>query len=417
MPHSSVPPGPPQGNRLWSDERVRSDVAPGIDPLLARLPDEGTIAVVRDGAATVIGLDADRVVRGNGSDALEALDRLEPGWWAGFLCYDLGRAVERVPALRADDIGLSDLVLARFTRRIVWEPNRPVRAEGDGADALEEVLSREPRRITPPLLGDWRSSLEREAWDDAVSRILDHLRAGDCYQVNLTRRLSCDTEADPVALFRTILAGNPAPHAALVRISGIAVVSASPERFLRRDGSAIETRPIKGTSADPIALEHSVKDRAENVMIVDLARNDLGRVCAYGSIGVPALFEVEEHPGLYHLVSTVRGILRDDVSVADIVRATFPPASVTGCPKPRVLGIIEQLEPVRRGVYCGAVGFIDTTRDRLDLNVAIRTFTIAGGKTFFGVGGGIVADSEAGAEWNETELKAKRLLALAARPG
>jgi para-aminobenzoate synthetase component 1 len=148
-------------------------------------------------------------------------------------------------------------------------------------------------------------------------------------------------------------------------------------------------------------------------MIVDLARNDLGRVCEYGSIHVPALCALEAHPGLYHLVSTVAGTLRAEVSIGDIVRATFPPASVTGCPKPRVLEIIETVEPVRRGVYCGAVGFIDADRDILDLNVAIRTFTMASGLTDFGVGGGIVADSDPDDEWEETELKARRLLALA----
>ena len=148
-------------------------------------------------------------------------------------------------------------------------------------------------------------------------------------------------------------------------------------------------------------------------MIVDLARNDLGRICNYGSIDVPDLFEVEQHPGLFHLVSTVTGQLRSDVTVGDIVRATFPPASVTGCPKPRVLDIIESLEPVRRGVYCGAVGFVDADRDVMDFNVAIRTFTFVDGTVSFGVGGGIVADSDPGAEWEETELKARRLLAVA----
>jgi para-aminobenzoate synthetase component 1 len=148
-------------------------------------------------------------------------------------------------------------------------------------------------------------------------------------------------------------------------------------------------------------------------MIVDLARNDLGRVCAYGSVRVTELCVVESHPGLHHLVSTVRGTLREGVGVGTLLRATFPPASVTGAPKPRVMEIIESLEPVRRGVYCGAVGFVDADRGVADLNVAIRTFTVAGGRTFFGVGGGIVADSRPGAEWEETELKAARLLALA----
>lgn len=393
---------------------MKSDVDLDLDHLLAALPADEDLAVVRDGASTVVGLRPDHVLRADAAAALAALDRLDEGWWAGFLAYDLGRAVERVPDLATDDLGLPDLLLARFTQRIVWEPGRGARVEGANPHALEHLLRHEAAPLATRGLSGWRSSIERAAWEEGVARILAHLRAGDCYQVNLTRRLSCDIAADPIALFRALVRGNPAPHAALVRLGGVSVVSASPEHFLRRDGRAIRTRPIKGTSVDPDALRASTKDRAENVMIVDLARNDLGRVCEYGSVHVPDLFAVEQHPGLYHLVSTVAGTLRRGVTVGDIIRATFPPASVTGCPKPRVLEIIEQLEPVRRGVYCGAVGFVDTQRDVLDLNVAIRTFTIAADATFFGVGGGIVADSDPGAEWEETELKAARLLGLAA---
>jgi para-aminobenzoate synthetase component 1 len=251
-----------------------------------------------------------------------------------------------------------------------------------------------------------------------VERILEHIRAGDCYQVNLTRTLEWDTEPDPVALFGALTVRGPAPHAMLLRLplaSGpAAVVSASPERFLSWHGAAVETRPIKGTAAVADALAHSAKDHAENVMIVDLARNDLGRVCRTGSIHVPALCATERHPGLAHLVSTVRGERRDDVGLGALLRAMYPAASITGAPKPRVLQLIEDLEPVPRGVYCGAVGWIDTSRGKGDnegdLAVAIRTFTVAHGRTTLGVGGGIVADSDPEREWDETCLKARRLL-------
>src|SRR5262249_22731245 len=178
-----------------------------------------------------------------------------------------------------------------------------------------------------------------------------------------------------------------------------AVVAARPGAFLAWRGSDGETRPIKGTATDPYALASSAKDRAENVMIVDLARNDLGRVCEPGSVVVPALCAVEAHPGLHHLVSTVRGRMRGGEGTGALVRARCPPASVTGARKPRVMQIIENLEPVPRGVYCGAVGFLDTERERGDLNVAIRSFTIVGGRTHLGVGAGIVADSDPAAEW------------------
>ena len=214
-------------------------------------------------------------------------------------------------------------------------------------------------------------------------------------------------------LFRSLDRHNPAPHAALLRTEDLAVVSASPERFLRLEGRNVETRPIKGTARDAADLLDSVKDRAENVMIVDLARNDLGRVCEYGSITVPALCALEPHPGLHHLVSTVTGTLAPGTGLGDLLRATFPPASVTGAPKPRVLEVIEQLEPEPRGYYCGAVGWIDTERQRADLAVAIRTFTVVDGHTTFGTGAGITVGSDPAAEWVETELKAARLLAAA----
>jgi para-aminobenzoate synthetase component 1 len=251
-----------------------------------------------------------------------------------------------------------------------------------------------------------------------VRAVVALVEAGECYQVNLTRRLAWDHAADAIALHRALAVANPAPHAGLFvlpRPGGetIAVVGASPERLLAWQGAEVETRPIKGTGTDASRLGASAKDRAENLMIVDLARNDLGRVCEYGSVHVAGLFELEQHPGLWHLVSTVRGRRRADVGLGALIRAMFPPASVTGAPKPRVMQAIEDLEPVRRGVYCGATGWIDTQRDQGDLAVAIRTFTIADDVTTLGVGGGIVADSDPGAEWRETELKATRLLAAA----
>lgn len=394
--------------------------------MLALLPAGAGVAAVRDGNSTIIGVAPSDVRVANGAGALAALDAIERGggFWAGFLSFDLGRAIERVRPFAPDDLGLPDLAFARFDARAVITPGEQAHVEGEGAgrDILERALwrarSRGPEPIPLPGLHGWHSSLDETAWSRGVESVLDLLRAGECYQVNLTRRLTAGSAADPVVLFAALARHNPSPHASLVSFGDgapvdVAVVSASPERFLALDGRDVETRPIKGTDADPDHLAASEKDHAENVMIVDLARNDLGRVCAYGSVSVPALFEIEAHPGLFHLVSTVRGRLRPEVGLSDLVRATFPPASVTGAPKPRVLQAIEDLEPVRRGVYCGAVGWIDADRHRADLAVAIRTFTISGGATHLGVGGGIVADSNPGAEWRETELKAARLLRAA----
>jgi para-aminobenzoate synthetase component 1 len=271
----------------------------------------------------------------------------------------------------------------------------------------------------PPWRGpepaEWTTSLDEAAFTAGVRSIRASIAAGDVYQVNLTRRLSAPlpVEADVAALGAALAEGNPAPYSAVVRLPRLAcqVASASPERFLWRDGDRVASAPIKGTAREPSGL--TAKDRAENVMIVDLVRNDLGRVCEFGSIEVPALLALEHHPGLVHLVSTVTGRLRPGCGWADAIGATFPPGSVTGAPKVAALGRIATLEPVPRGVYCGAVGWVDADRRQGDLNVAIRTFWVEDGQLHFGTGGGITWDSDPDDEWRETELKARHLLRVA----
>jgi para-aminobenzoate synthetase component 1 len=393
--------------------RVR---APALIPpasVLRRLPTAGGCAIVRAGGSTVIGVSPTAVRAASGTDAFAVLREVDAGgFWIGACAYDLGRSVERVHARAANDLAIPDVAFARFDNRIVLYDDGGVEVIGDGLDLHEADLS----SVTPGR-HSWHSSLDRIDHAAACAHIHELLEAGECYQVNLTRRLDAPYAPDPVGLYDALTRTSPAPYAGLCTFPGLdlAIVSASPELFLRiepdGEGRRIETRPIKGTAADATTLATSAKDRAENVMIVDLARNDLGRVCEYGSVTVPELCEIESHPGLFHLVSTVAGRLRADVDLAAVVRATFPPASVTGAPKPRVLQAIEDLEPVRRGVYCGAVGWVDGDRGAAELAVAIRTFTITGGHTYLGVGGGIVADSQAGDEWAETELKAARLLA------
>jgi para-aminobenzoate synthetase component 1 len=404
--------------------------------VLGALPRDTDLAVVRRERAGsgewVVAVAPDGWVQASGPEGLDRLDRLGGGWWAGWLSYELGRAVERVERRRPDDLGLPDLCLARFDARLVVGP-AGMRLEGDGPTRhLLAAAARVARSAGGPPERFWRrlglvpfsSSLDRAAFEAGVREIVELVRAGECYQVNLTRRLTSDAAADPLALFAALVREHPAPHAALLRFGARAVVSASPERFLRRRGEAVETRPIKGTAGQRAVLERSAKDRAENVMITDLARNDLGRVCVPGSVAVPVLCAPEEHPGLWHLVSTVTGRLRPGVGTGALLRATFPPASVTGAPKPRVLQAIEDLEPVTRGVYCGALGWIwrphqappGQSGEAAEFNVAIRTFQITDGRTHLGVGGGITVESDPAAEWRETELKAARLLAVAGAP-
>jgi para-aminobenzoate synthetase component 1 len=277
----------------------------------------------------------------------------------------------------------------------------------------------------PPWSGpgqhEWISSLDRDRFTAGVAAIRDEIAAGDVYQVNLTRRLRAPvpvppagTTADIAALGAALAVGNPAPFSAVVRLpsAGVHVASASPERFLSRRGDRVSSSPIKGTADHPDGF--LPKDRAENVMIVDLVRNDLGRVCDWGTVQVPDLLAVEAHPGLFHLVSTVEGRLRVGLGWADAIDATFPPGSVTGAPKLAALDSIARLEPESRGVYCGAIGWVDADRAEGDLNVAIRTFWIEDGELNLGTGGGITFDSSPDGEWAETELKARNLLAVAA---
>jgi para-aminobenzoate synthetase component I len=355
---------------------------------------------------------------------LADLERLDEGWWAGWLSYDLGRQVEVVPAVAQDDLGLPPIALGRFDAWLAFDHDRrTVELRGNGpGEALERALR---ARATPPSqrpLAHWESSLPRLRYERAVERAIDYIRAGDVFQVNLSQRLATDWRGDPFALYGRLRETSPAPYMALVRLGGADIVSASPERFLAVRGDWIETRPIKGTrprahdrGADrrlAAELEASEKDRAENVMIVDLARNDLGRVARYGSVAVDRLFSLESHPGVHHLVSTVSARLKAGIRPTEIVRATFPPGSVTGAPKVRALEVIDELEPVRRGPYCGAIGWFDPAGD-LELSVAIRTFVAAGGRLHLHVGGAVTADSNPADEWRETMHKAARLLEAA----
>jgi len=251
-----------------------------------------------------------------------------------------------------------------------------------------------------------------------VNRIREHIEAGDVYQVNLCRLLSAPLgpAADPWTLAHRLAAGNPAPYQGVLDLGDEWVVTASPELFLSRDREVLASSPIKGTTrpSEPFAD----KDFPENIMITDLVRNDLGRIGRPGSVVVTRLLDREEHPGLAHLVSTVQARLADGVGWADILAATFPPGSVTGAPKIRAQQVISELEPVPRGPYCGAIGFVDADAGTARLAVGIRTFftsrTPDGQRLLnFGTGAGITYSSDPQGEWEETELKAARLISLA----
>ncbi|WNE99903.1 chorismate-binding protein [Streptomyces luomodiensis] len=330
--------------------------------------------------------------------------------FGGLLATDLREVTSDPSALDTQGFWA---VVADFEGRLVCARFANVRTE--------PVPAPVPGGWRGPAAGEWSSSLDRAAYTAGVRSVRRRIAAGEVYQANLCRVLSAPLPdpagADVDALTALLALGNPAPYAGTVRLPGhgVEVATASPELFLRRVGRTVESGPIKGTGRRPEDLLE--KDHAENVMIVDLVRNDLGRVCATGSVTVPALCAVEPHPGLVHLVSTVRGELAPGTGWPELLAAAFPPGSVTGAPKSSALRAIAELETAPRGPYCGGIGWVDADRGTGELAVGIRTFWIdrgpAGAVLRFGTGAGITWGSDPEREWDETELKAARLLTVA----
>lgn len=361
------------------------------------------------------------------------------GGVVGYFGYECHRFVEEVPVRPAGQADPPDAHLAAYGAAVLvdglrgegwivatgWPEADPVarraRAEAD-VDRLRRLLGRAPAALapTPQERGGFRSSLPREQYLAAVERILVHIRAGDVYQANLTQRLERRLEVpDAPALFSRLHLASPAPHAAYLDLGGWQILSTSPERFVSLRGQRAESRPIKGTTrrgsgpdddrARRRALLVSPKERAENVMIVDLVRNDLNRVCRPGSVRVSQLARVETYATLHHLVAVVEGTLRDGRGTAELLRALFPPGSMTGAPKVRAMQILNELEPVRRGPYSGGLGYFSFAGG-FDLSVVIRTVVVGRNVARFQVGGGVVADSDPVAEYEESLLKAEAIL-------
>lgn len=351
----------------------------------------------------------------------------------GYFAYDLGRRLERLPSVAEDAeklpemaVGLYDwaCVVDHHERRtwLVGAGRSPATAAGwrglvDRFSAPRQERYRVPFRVMSSVA----SNFTPKGYADAFSRVQRYIENGDCYQVNLAQRFAATASGDPWVAFQALRILNPAPFAAYLNLRFAQILSASPERFLRVAGGAVETKPIKGTrpraghprldAALAELLKESEKDRAENVMIVDLLRNDLSKTCAPGSVKVPKLFDVESFATVHHLVSTVTGRLQPHAHAIDLLRGSFPGGSITGAPKLRAMEIIEELEPHRRGVYCGAIGYIGYD-GAMDTNIAIRTLVNSAGTARFWAGGGIVADSRVQDEYQESFDKAAALLRL-----
>ncbi|RFF32197.1 aminodeoxychorismate synthase component I [Wenzhouxiangella sediminis] len=350
------------------------------------------------------------------------------GGWFVYLGYELAGEVEPGLKLPPATDGLP-VALAQRCRSAVLQDHLDDRCwvvaedEAELAAALEEVASAGEGAVGPlaPLPDLALSADPGERFKSGVERIREYIRAGDVFQVNLSRGWEAVGRApiDPAAIYRALAGANPAPFAALARLPGGTVVSSSPERLVSVDGRVVQTRPIAGTrprglseEADSRLTSELVshpKERAEHIMLIDLERNDLGRVCRVGSVEVDELMVVESYAHVHHIVSNVRGQLRDGASAADVIRAVFPGGTITGCPKVRCMEIIAELEGQGRGCYTGALGYLGLD-GRMDLNILIRSMVVGGERISFRTGAGIVADSDPAAELAETEDKARGLL-------
>ncbi|RLA90554.1 MAG: aminodeoxychorismate synthase component I [Deltaproteobacteria bacterium] len=358
----------------------------------------------------------------------------------GFLAYDLKNHLERLPTTARDDLQLPEMVLA-FPRQVMvqdrhqdrywriqveYAPPYGTATKGHRRIPTEPALGHAPRRPGNYRVGALESNFSREQYLQAVRRVRHYIRQGDVYQVNLSQRFSFPLQGDLYSLFLRLYRRNPAPFYAYLNLGDFQVLSTSMERFLFRHGDYLETRPIKGTrprghsAAEDLALRQelltSLKDDAELSMIVDLLRNDLGKVCQARTVKVQEHKRLEAYQNVYHLISIVEGRLRAGVTQVDILRATFPGGSITGCPKIRSMEIIDELEPTVRHVYTGAIGYLGLHRN-LDLNVAIRTGICCRGRFYFSVGGGIVYDSKEADEYLETLHKGQTLFSIIGQGG
>jgi para-aminobenzoate synthetase component 1 len=352
------------------------------------------------------------------------------GGLIGYMSYDFGRRIERLPALASNDLDLNDAVFGLYAWALisdhqqqrsclVFHPSLEA-AERQHLEQLftstSEIAASEPFVLNAPFTAD----ISAEQYQASFSCIKHYINAGDCYQVNYAQRFTSSCSGSPWSAYRALRAACPTPFSGYINLGdNDAILSLSPERFVQVHQGQVETRPIKGTrprQVDPLRdqamaeeLLNSPKDRAENLMIVDLLRNDLGRSCRIGTVRVPELFALESYPNVHHLVSAVTGELAEGLDALDLLSGSFPGGSITGAPKIRAMQIIDELEPTRRALYCGSLLYLDV-RGEMDSSIAIRSLLIRNGTVCCWGGGGIVADSEVEAEYQESITKVSVLL-------
>ncbi len=348
----------------------------------------------------------------------------------GYFSYDLARRLEKLPVIAKDKENIADMAVGIFQWAVIvdhaskesWLIGYEIEHNvWQRLIAQFSVLCKKTRDADFIVSAKPQSNFDKKSYQQAFDKIKHYLIEGDCYQVNLAQRFCSPCSGDPWTIYQALRENNPAPFSGYLNFPELQILSSSPERFLKVTKGEVETKPIKGTrprvsgpaedKQQIIALKQSKKDQAENVMIVDLLRNDLSKNCKEGSVKVPALFDVESFATVHHLVSTVTGILAEGQHALDLLRSCFPGGSITGAPKIRAMEIIEELEPNRRGIYCGSVGYIGFDGN-MDTNIAIRTYVHSENSIRFWAGGGIVYDSVMDDEYQESFDKAAALLKL-----
>ncbi|MFD2165962.1 aminodeoxychorismate synthase component I [Thalassotalea euphylliae] len=349
----------------------------------------------------------------------------------GYFSYDLGRRFEKLPVLAENDISMPEMAVGIYLNALLFDNDlqqwwliAPENEWNDIAANLDVIdvpdVSAGPDDLTPfALTSQWHANMNEAAYANKFAQVQEYLRSGDCYQINLAQRFSASYKGDEFDAYKTLREANKAPFSAFMRFDQTSVLSISPERFMWLSDGKVQTKPIKGTlprgidketdQANAEQLSASTKDRAENLMIVDLLRNDISRVCVSGTVNVPKLFDIESFPAVHHLVSTVEGKLKDGLDGTDLIRASFPGGSITGAPKIRAMEIIEELEPHRRNLYCGSIGYLSACGN-MDTSITIRTLICQENKIHCWAGGGLVADSKVSSEYQETFDKVGKIL-------
>lgn len=410
----------------------------GADPFLVFKSKDEDIEITRDGETVKIsGNPFEKIKEILGEFKMDYKSEIPfVGGAVGYLSYDLCHHIENLPRTAVDDVDVPDMYFGLYDGVVCidhrGEKDRVYVAslgivdseQGRVEQLIEKIKTAEMEGVSIELpestvKKEFKSNFTRDEFVSSVRRVQDYIKSGDIYQANLTQRYSCDLEESPYELYGKLREINPAPFASFMDFGEGHIVSSSPERFIKLRDNIIETRPIKGTRPRGKNAEEdkkyreelmgSEKDKAELLMIVDLERNDLGKIAKTGTVEVTELFKLEEYSTVYHLVSTVVAEVREDCDVVDCIIATFPGGSITGAPKIRAMEVIDELEPTQRNIYTGSIGYIGFNGD-MDLNIVIRTVVCKDDKAYFQVGGGMTWDSDAEMEYQETLDKAKALM-------